>query len=251
MNTSYSNVTTKKKYIQNFTQIYIHTKKIVSIFAKILNIDTNERKRQRFHKKMYSLYTNNTDINNNNRISQNITFYLNIPLIMMQFTIKRIILHCSANDASKKVFDINSLFIEHVKKGYKGIGYHYVIDWEGKIWNTRNPNTIGAHCKGYNKNSIGICYLGGIKDKKATNTLTNIQKTNLQELIDDLCMIYNLNPYKDVYLHNELANKECPCFNREYYTNMILEYYKKGIITNSKELSEEAIKNIQKFKYSI
>ena len=48
----------------------------------------------------------------------------------------------------------------HKKKGWAGIGYHYFINKEGEIFYCRPRNTVGAHAKGYNNNSIGICFEG-------------------------------------------------------------------------------------------
>lgn len=40
------------------------------------------------------------------------------------------------------------------------IGYHYLIDVDGQICTGRHPDEVGAHVKGHNSNSIGICLAG-------------------------------------------------------------------------------------------
>jgi len=45
------------------------------------------------------------------------------------------------------------------RKGYH-VGYHYVIDWDGKVTNTRDHDEEGAHTLGMNKRSIGVCFMG-------------------------------------------------------------------------------------------
>ena len=70
----------------------------------------------------------------------------------------------------------------------------------------------GAHCKGWNATSIGICYIGGMTadNKQAKDTRTPAQKTALRELVAKLKAEY---PGITVHGHNEFANKACPCFD--------------------------------------
>jgi len=41
------------------------------------------------------------------------------------------------------------------------IGYHYVIDLDGKTYTGRAHGEMGAHAAGYNTESLGICLVGG------------------------------------------------------------------------------------------
>ncbi|NIT76633.1 MAG: lysozyme, partial [Thermoplasmata archaeon] len=50
----------------------------------------------------------------------------------------------------------------HVKRGWRDIGYHYVIRRNGKVEKGRPEAEIGAHVRGWNSKSIGICLVGGI-----------------------------------------------------------------------------------------
>lgn len=40
------------------------------------------------------------------------------------------------------------------------IGYHYVIGRDGTVFTGRHVDEVGAHVKGYNQRSIGICLVG-------------------------------------------------------------------------------------------
>ena len=71
--------------------------------------------------------------------------------------IKQIILHCSDTETGNAKA-IRKYHIE--KKGWADIGYHYVIDRDGKIETGRAIEHIGAHCKDENSDSIGICLIG-------------------------------------------------------------------------------------------
>lgn len=44
------------------------------------------------------------------------------------------------------------------------IGYHFVIDLDGKVATGRDLNEVGAHVAGYNAESIGICLVGGAEE---------------------------------------------------------------------------------------
>ena len=129
--------------------------------------------------------------------------------------INLIIIHCTATleGMDFKAKDIDKW---HKQKGWKGIGYHYVIDLDGKIEKGRPEEEIGAHCVGKNKNSIGIVYVGGLNAKgQPCDTRTKEQKEALWELLRQLLVKY---PKATIHGHNEFSNKQCPCFNvRESY----------------------------------
>lgn len=122
----------------------------------------------------------------------------------------KIIIHCSA---TQEGLDFRARDVKrwHLNEGYADIGYHYIIDLDGTIEKGRNEDVIGAHCKGQNSQSIGICYIGGLDTSNAPkDTRTVQQKAALYRLITDIRERYGNLP---VYGHNEFANKACPCFD--------------------------------------
>lgn len=132
--------------------------------------------------------------------------------------INLIIIHCTATleGMDFKAKDIDKW---HKQKGWKGIGYHYVIDLDGKIEKGRPEEEIGAHCVGKNKNSIGIVYVGGLNAKgQPCDTRTKEQKEALWELLRQLLVKY---PKATIHGHNEFSNKQCPCFNVQKEYNII------------------------------
>ncbi|RMD50929.1 N-acetylmuramoyl-L-alanine amidase [Candidatus Parcubacteria bacterium] len=133
-------------------------------------------------------------------------------------TIKEIIIHCSATrpdwmkDAPlvDKVAEIDRW---HRERGFAGIGYHFVIDRDGAVAKGRDINKVGAHTKGHNKYTVGVCLLGGYESKKTDPFLKNFtraQDSALRELLDDLKKQIK-KPVK-ISGHNQYANKECPGF---------------------------------------
>ena len=130
--------------------------------------------------------------------------------------IKEIIIHCSATREGQQV-SVDTIKDWHLAKGWNNIGYHFYIDLDGKINKGRDIDKIGAHCKGHNRNSIGICYCGGVEadGKTPKDTRTQDQKESLLHVLKTLKAMY---PDAIIYSHNEFANKACPSFDatREY-----------------------------------
>jgi len=130
--------------------------------------------------------------------------------------INKIILHCSATREGQ---DISTETIRgwHVnERGWSDIGYHYVVLLDGTVDKARPVERQGAHVRGHNKGSIGICYIGGCDaDMNPKDTRTDLQKESLTELIS-----YLMDSYEDATLHghNEFSSKACPSFNvKEQY----------------------------------
>lgn len=130
--------------------------------------------------------------------------------------IEKIILHCAATPEGRNV-STETIRSWHVKgRGWSDIGYHFVIELDGSVKEGRPMHRIGAHTKGQNATSVGICYVGGIdKNKNPKDTRTEAQKASMDKLIDALLEDF---PGATIHGHNEFANKACPSFNvsKEY-----------------------------------
>lgn len=125
--------------------------------------------------------------------------------------IKEIIIHCSAT-AEGRDYTVADIDRWHKARGWKDIGYHYVVYRDGSVHTGRGLEQIGAHCTGHNAKSIGICYIGGLASdgKTPKDTRTPAQKEALRSLVAKLREQY---PTATIHGHNEFANKACPCFN--------------------------------------
>jgi len=126
--------------------------------------------------------------------------------------IDKIIVHCSATKEGQEI-KAETIDQWHKQRGWSGIGYHYVISLDGRIEYGREITRQGAHVKGHNKGSIGICYIGGLDELlKPKDTRTPEQKESLLLIIRAL---KKMHPNATIHGHNEFANKACPCFNVE------------------------------------
>ena len=133
-------------------------------------------------------------------------------------TINEIIIHCSATTEGKD-YTVADITRWHKNRGFRTIGYHYVIYRDGSIHTGRPLNEIGAHCLGHNKYSIGVCYIGGVAtdNKSPKDTRTPEQKEALVKLLKDLHKRF---PKATIHGHREFVAKACPSFDVKEYKNL-------------------------------
>lgn len=125
--------------------------------------------------------------------------------------IDKLIIHCTATPEGQEVTTAQ-VTQWHKARGFRTIGYHYLIGLDGSIHNGRPVAEVGAHCLGHNAHSIGICYVGGLDKDSLTpkDTRTEAQRRSLRELVRQLQAKY---PGATVHGHREFAAKACPCFD--------------------------------------
>jgi len=85
------------------------------------------------------------------------------------------------------------------------VGYHYLIEANGQITQTREDYEEGAHTIGYNQKSIGICLTGNF-DLEEPSLL---QLNALQPLLDRLKVQYNISSDK-ILGHCQVSATRCP-----------------------------------------
>lgn len=125
--------------------------------------------------------------------------------------INGIIVHCSATPEGHDV-TVADIDRWHKARGWRCVGYHYIIYRDGSVHTGRPVEQIGAHCTGHNSSSIGICYIGGLAadNKTPKDTRTPAQIKALRDLVEELRAKY---PGATVHGHREFAPKACPCFD--------------------------------------
>lgn len=133
-----------------------------------------------------------------------------ITMTMTKRKILKIILHCSDTDESRD-YDVADVDRWHRRRGWKGVGYHYVIPRDGRLQSGRPLEAVGAHCLRHNLDSVGICYIGGRRGGRAADTRTPAQRVTLAACVKALLAAC---PEARVYGHRDLdPHKECPCFS--------------------------------------
>ena len=130
--------------------------------------------------------------------------------------INEIIVHCAATQEGKD-FTVQQIDSWHRQRGFRCIGYDYVIYRDGSVHCGRPESQVGAHCTGHNANSIGVCYIGGCAadGKTPKDTRTDAQKAALLKLLRELKAKYTV---AAIHGHRDFANKACPSFDatKEY-----------------------------------
>lgn len=144
--------------------------------------------------------------------------------------INKIVIHCSATREGDTSITADTIDAWHKARGWKGIGYHFIINIDGSIESGREIKEVGAHAYGHNADSIGIVYIGGLNKKgKPKDTRTIAQKMSMNLLVEVLKGVF---PEAEVLGHRDLSpdvdgdgivepwewTKACPCFNakKEY-----------------------------------
>ena len=133
--------------------------------------------------------------------------------------INKLIVHCSATREGMNI-SRDTIRDWHLARGFNDIGYHFYIDLDGNIHKGRDIAKIGAHSKGQNRSSIGICYCGGVESdgKTPKDTRNETQKEALLCVLRTMKAMY---PDAVIHSHRDFANKACPSFDAtEEYKNL-------------------------------
>lgn len=144
--------------------------------------------------------------------------------ILIMRKIDYLVVHCSATKPRIRV-TVDDIDRWHKERGFRKIGYHYVIYPDGTIHNGRDITEAGAHVAGNNSNSIGICYIGGLDiNGKISDTRTAAQKSSMLALLQQLkekfpnaliCGHRDFSPDRNGngIIEEWEWTKECPCFD--------------------------------------
>ena len=97
-----------------------------------------------------------------------------------------IVVHHSASSPKTTVAQIRKWHVDD--HGWSDIGYHRIIVGDGSVWDGRPVQASGAHSRGSNKSSIGICVTGD-------NTVSDYRWTEAQHKALEHTLLY----YADLY----------------------------------------------------
>lgn len=120
----------------------------------------------------------------------------------------------NADDARQKIYEW------HKNRGFQSIGYHHIwhVNKKGMVSNAQGRDTKyhGAHCKGMNIKTLGICIAADLTIKEDKSLIYNAEA----KLIRSICMWIEIQERKDKLIaapaiinHNLVANTECPGIN--------------------------------------
>ncbi len=109
---------------------------------------------------------------------------------MKPANIRYLVIHCSATKSNQN-YSLEQLERDHRQRGFERGGYHYYIRRDGGIYIMRKHSEVGAHCQGFNRCSLGICYEGGLDSLgRPCDTRSEEQKRSLEHLLRLLRLCY-------------------------------------------------------------
>ncbi len=135
-----------------------------------------------------------------------------------------VIHHSASKDGSAAPFRV----LHRGVFGWKDVGYHFIIGngsltGDGEIEDGRPEWAVGAHARGFNDASIGVCLVGNFEDAPPGAR----QKDSLRSLLAGLMTRHSISG-DAVFLHREVkgCRTACPggCFTRELLLKDILRY---------------------------
>lgn len=120
--------------------------------------------------------------------------------------IEKIVVHCADTPADMDI-GVDEIDEWHRDRGWSGIGYHYVIRRDGELEYGRPEGVQGAHVRGHNRNSLGICLVGGKGG-------FNFTYSQVERLINLHATLHAKYPDAEWLGHRDLdSGKACPQFD--------------------------------------
>lgn len=153
-----------------------------------------------------------------NIIETNLTFG---PLNKRESTKRMILHHVAALKCT--VYDVHRW---HKSYGWAGIGYHFFVSKDGKIYQGRPIDTVGSHAAGHNSDSIGICFEGNFEEEE----MPEAQKAAGKEIVEYVKELYGITK---IQKHSDVNSTACPGKNFPF-----------------KEISEARLDTSKKIRYS-
>lgn len=119
-------------------------------------------------------------------------------------------------DIAKKsvVRDLDGVLTEHMDRNYGDIGYHFIIDYAGRLWEGRSLAFEGAHVSGQNDRNIGIVCMGNFDVQQPSEA----QLITVEQIISVLREHYGIKQNR-IFGHRDLGPSACPGEN--LYPNII------------------------------
>ena len=132
-------------------------------------------------------------------------------------TFEKVIVHCSDTpDDSPAAFDVHDIRRWHKRRGWSDCGYHWVVTRAGEVQAGRPEKLIGAHCRGQNYSSIGVCLVG-------REAFEKVQLERLRDIFFRIKKDYKID-IPDWYCHNEFTTgKTCPGFSGGFLRAWLLQ----------------------------
>lgn len=121
--------------------------------------------------------------------------------MIMPRKIEQVVIHHSASPKETTTFEMIESW--HKERGFRKIGYNYLIDHKGNVLRGRDDNEIPAQVKGKNKYAIGICVMGNFEEEQPSPAQLIALETLVLNLLDRF-------PTAELTWHKREAPTLCP-----------------------------------------
>ncbi len=111
----------------------------------------------------------------------------------------------TSTDYNATASRLEQIRVAHRARDFGDIGYHYLIDPAGRVWQGRPLEWQGAHVKATNQGNLGICMLGNYQQQSPNS----MQLAALDRFVASRMRAYNIR-VGNVFTHQELAPTLCP-----------------------------------------
>jgi hypothetical protein len=95
------------------------------------------------------------------------------------------------------------------------IGYHYIIDPAGRVWEGRPTSIEGAHVSQTNPHNLGVMLLGNFNEQRPSTAALEA----LDGFVASQMKRFRV-PIREVYTHQELKSTACPGRNLQQYMRL-------------------------------
>lgn len=111
-----------------------------------------------------------------------------------------------------------SSIFRNAKGEFYHVGYHYVIEWDGRVVQTRGEGEEGAHTVGQNDSSIGVCFMGNFD----LHMPSELQKEAFKKLYAGILERHRITTCVP---HRKYANKSChgALLSDTYFSDLVSE----------------------------
>lgn len=109
------------------------------------------------------------------------------------------------SDRNAVIHDLRGVLASHMERHYADIGYHFMIDYVGRVWEGRSLRYKGAHVLSENKANIGVMVLGNFEEQNVSEK----QIKGLTILASTLSVEFRI-PRHRIYGHRDLGASKCP-----------------------------------------
>lgn len=92
-------------------------------------------------------------------------------------------------------------------RGWKDIGYHFLVGPDGKIFQGRPETVSGAHVIP-NNGKVGVCVIGDFENGQ--DTVTPVQREAVVGILTWLAGTYGVTPSSEIFGHRDWMSTDCP-----------------------------------------